>query len=193
MGGGADKKARGDIIKEATTQSLDYYARYNHIFEGDRGTAWNQQLTSRNAMNQPLTDMASRDYNSFNNPDVATARAGLNDFATTGGMSQANREGIRRQATGFIPGAYKRLGQEADRSSVLQGGYGPGREALKGRLLRDQAGAFSNANIGAENMIADQVRQGRQYGISGLGEMGRQTADRNLQRDATTVSARQNL
>jgi hypothetical protein len=193
VGGDKEKKVRNQLATQAMQKSGEDYTRYGAQFESDRASAQQQLLTSRNTATQATTDMGNRDYNSYNNPDVATARAGYNDFATTGGLSAGDRETIRRNATGYIPGLFTSMSQEADRAATRQGGYGPGTMALKSRLLRERAKAAGEGNLAAEGLIADKVREGRMYGTSGLATLGRETADRNLQRDATTLASRNQI
>lgn len=90
------------------------------------------------------------------------------EFQKTGGLSDADRANIRSRATSVIPAMYQQMGDEANRMSSVQGGYGPGRAALQSRLARDRASGLSDATRDAELGIMEQVNKGRQWGTEGM-------------------------
>lgn len=93
---------------------------------------------------------------------------GYEEFAKTGGLSEEARQNIRSRATSVIPAAYQRATDEANRMRTLQGGYGPGATALRGRMLRESNQSAADAALNAELGIQQQVNQGRQFGIQGM-------------------------
>jgi hypothetical protein len=101
----------------------------------------------------------------------------FDEFAKTGGLSDADRGNIRSRATSTIPAFYRQMQEEANRGAAVQGGYGPGRSALAGRSAREQAAAGADAARDAELGIMSQVNEGRQWGSSNLAdsEAGLQT------------------
>lgn len=94
----------------------------------------------------------------------------FDEFARTGGYSDADISNIRSRATSVIPSYYDIARRDADRQGAVQGGYGPGRAALFSRLARDQARAAQGAALDAELGISDRVREGRQWGAGGMSD-----------------------
>lgn len=92
----------------------------------------------------------------------------FDEFSKTGGLSEGDRSNMRTRATSTIPAFYRQMQDEANRSSAVQGGYGPGRGAAAAKLSRQAAGAGADASLNAELGIADQVRAGRQWGGEGM-------------------------
>lgn len=110
--------------------------------------------------------------------EKARARGGgyFEEFAKTGGYSDKDRANIRARATSGIPAMYAQMKAQADRGANIQGGYGPGRSVLAGRLGRQQAESLSGAARDAEIGIMEKVNQGRQWGTQGMS-----TSELNLQ------------
>ena len=100
--------------------------------------------------------------------DRMRGRGIYEEFSKTGGLSDADRANIRSRATSVIPAMYQQMGDEANRMSSVQGGYGPGRAALQSRMARDQASGLSDATRDAELGIMEQVNEGRQWGTEGM-------------------------
>jgi hypothetical protein len=100
--------------------------------------------------------------------DRMRGRGIYEEFSKTGGLSDADRANIRSRATSVIPAMYQQMGDESNRMSSVQGGYGPGRAALQSRLARDQASGLSDATRDAELGIMEQVNEGRQWGTEGM-------------------------
>jgi hypothetical protein len=94
----------------------------------------------------------------------------FDEFAKTGGLSMEDRANMRSRATSTIPAFYRQMQEEANRGAAVQGGYGPGRAALAGRLARQQSAAGAEAALNAELGISDQVRQGRQWGGTNIAQ-----------------------
>lgn len=92
----------------------------------------------------------------------------FDEYARTGGLSEGDRANMRTRATSTIPAFYKQMQDDSNRASAAQGGYGPGRQAMQAKMARQQAGAGADASLNAELGIADQVRQGRQWGGEGM-------------------------
>jgi hypothetical protein len=101
---------------------------------------------------------------------VARIRGGgvFDEFAKTGGISDADKNNIRSRATSVIPAAYARMQAENDRARVAQGGYGPGAAALQSRLMRQQQSGISDAARDAELGITSQVNEGRKWGAGSM-------------------------
>ena len=112
-----------------------------------------------------------RDFGKTGGIDEGKARVAhpyFQEFAKTGGYSDQDRRNIRSRATSPISALYSGIQDESSRLSNVQGGYGPGRGALKSRLARDSASAVGQTSLDAELGIAERVNEGRRFGASGL-------------------------
>lgn len=92
----------------------------------------------------------------------------FDEFAKTGGYSDQDIRNIRSRATSVIPAFYDVARNEANRMSAVQGGYGPGRAAMMGRMSRQQAQGAQKAALDAELGIKEGVNEGRKWGASGM-------------------------
>lgn len=100
--------------------------------------------------------------------DIAQFRGtGFKEFAETGGYSPEQVRMMRARSNAAIPAAYNAEMQNLEARRNVQGGYSPGADALRGRLLRQKGQDIASAARDTELGISDAVRQGRQYGISG--------------------------
>lgn len=90
------------------------------------------------------------------------------DFADTGGYSEADKANIRSRAISPIRSVYDRARQELDRSRALQGGYSPGYATALDRFARNQGQQTSDATTNAEAAIAQMVQSGKLAGLGGM-------------------------
>lgn len=123
----------------------------------------------RSSMNENIGRMKSIGYDP---ESVNRMRGGgvFDEFAKTGGYSEGDRQNIRDRANSQVPAMFGRIRDEGNRQAVVQGGYGPGRMAMMGRMGRDQAAAAGDVSLNAETGIMDRVNQGRQWGGSAMAE-----------------------
>ena len=98
----------------------------------------------------------------------ARGGGGYEEFAKTGGLNDRDISNIRSRANSGVPAAFSRMKAEGDRFANVQGGAGPGRSIMMGRLGRQQAAGAADASLNAELGIKDKVNQGRQWGIGGM-------------------------
>lgn len=104
------------------------------------------------------------------NQNRMRGNGGFEEFAKTGGYSDADRANIRSRATSGIPAAFQRSSDEAARMRSVQGGYGPGAQAMQNKMRRGAAQDAANASLNAETDIMDRVNEGRRFGIQGQAE-----------------------
>lgn len=100
----------------------------------------------------------------------------FDEFSKTGGLSMGDRGNIRARGNSTIPAFYRQMQDEQNRAGVVQGGYGPARSAMGGKMARSQAAAGADASLNTELGIMDQVNQGRRWGTEGMA-----TSEGNLQ------------
>jgi hypothetical protein len=102
--------------------------------------------------------------------DQARMRGGgvYEEFSKTGGFSDADMRNVRARGASVIPAMYGRINQEANRGAAIQGGYGPGRSLLAGRMAREQAGAAAGAVRDTELGLKGEINKGRQWGTQGM-------------------------
>jgi hypothetical protein len=114
--------------------------------------------------------------------DVARFRGtGFDEFARTGGYSAQDVGNIRGRVASQTPQFYKNLQADQQRRAAITGGMFPGAAASQRALARDASRGSAEAIREGEIGLAESVRAGRQYGITGLrdteaalqGEMGR--------------------
>lgn len=92
----------------------------------------------------------------------------FDEFSQTGGLDAGARQNIRQRGTSGIPAMYGQMRNEVNRMGAVQGGYGPGRAALMGKMGREQAGAAQSAALDSELGIQKQVNEGRQWGAGNM-------------------------
>jgi len=92
----------------------------------------------------------------------------FDEFARTGGLSEADKENLRARSTAVLPSFYANLKDELNRTRNLQGGYAPGYDAQSAKMIRDQAYAANQAAAEAEGGIVDRVTEGRKWGAGSL-------------------------
>ena len=93
---------------------------------------------------------------------------GFKEFADTGGYTPGQINMMRARSNAAIPAMYNQEMQNLEARRNVQGGYAPGADALRGRLLRQKGQDIATAARDTELGVADAVRQGRQYGITGM-------------------------
>lgn len=101
--------------------------------------------------------------------DLAKWRGtGFDEFARTGGWSDAQQRDFRDRATSVIPAMYRAQEDEANRLNNIQGGGGAGFLAAQSRMNRQGAQQMQTAARDAEIDLGNNVREGRRWGIEGL-------------------------
>lgn len=93
------------------------------------------------------------------------------NFADTGGFSNADLANIRARSISPIRSVYSRSLAELDRHKALQGGYMPNYASARSRFARDQGQLTSDATTNAEAGIAQMRQQGRLAGLGGMSGM----------------------
>lgn len=97
-----------------------------------------------------------------------SALAGYGDFASSGGGVDA--AGIEAKSNRVIPSFYKNLQNEAERRRLVNP-YSPSFDSESAAMAR-QAGQQTQENVrDTQTQIAEMVRQGREFGIKGLGDL----------------------
>ena len=86
------------------------------------------------------------------------------EFARTGGFSDADKLNFRQRSNGAVTGIADSLRRGTNQRQTISGGYGPGYDAASGAMSRDAYRAASDAALNTEGTLASQVRSGRQWG-----------------------------
>lgn len=122
-------------------------------------------------------------------PELSKAMGGYSEFADTGGYSDANIRDLRARGVSPIRAAYGNALNEMERRINVQGGYSPNANILRAKMARESgqmmADAVQNVNAG----LADRINQGRQFGISGLGNLSVQDIGFNQQAQLANQAA----
>lgn len=154
----------------------DYNARFNPLISDARNRA-------TGVYNQ-TKDYYTNFLSGFNNPMYSkqdfevspenTARIRGNgvfdEFAKTGGLSEADKGLFRAQGTATLGSFYDNFRNEMAASRARSGGVDPGYDAQTAKLARDQAQGAQTAATNTEANILDRVTQGRQWGASSLSD-----------------------
>jgi len=113
---------------------------------------------------------------------LARAKQGYENFADTGGFSQADKAAYLRQGTSAAPALYKNLATNLQQRELSSGGGNPG--GLSGILaLQRQAGnQLGTLNTQANTNLNQQVNANKFQGLSGIGTTaGQETSLGNSQ------------
>lgn len=167
MGGGAKQRRQ----EESERQS-----REATNLERQRATELNTELTRRREIvgrGVPETLAAAqtgaqnlRDTGGFG-PEIDAISGGYKNFAETGGFDPVQKESFLRKATAPVAAIYNRTKDELKRRMALQGGYMPGFDSSAAKITRHAAIEGSNAALGANVELANQVRSGKALGLQG--------------------------
>lgn len=153
------------------------------------GQIYNDVDNLRNfeSIDQPRLGQLRDQQNRLVNLDTSEARGDrdrmrlldpqFQDWADTGGYTEADKTNIRNRATSTIPSLYSGVRDEIARRNAMSGGYSPGYSASVRAISRDSARGTAEAAREAELGISDRVRSGRQYGLTGLATNRAATTD----------------
>lgn len=100
------------------------------------------------------------------------ALGGYDEFAKTGGVSDADRANIRSRGAETGSAIFGNLKNEMARRNAVSGGYGGGMSGSMARLAREQGIAAGKGARDTEMDISNTVRQGRLAGLSGQERIG---------------------
>lgn len=177
-GGQRTQQAEGGVAEDRgatqgavnTMAGRDYSTNYTPDFS--QSNAAFKGFTDNGGVDQDKMRVAQPLYqDQMGNNQIADnfrANGTYSEFNKTGGVSDADKANLRSRGTSVIPAFYSRLNDENTRQATVQGGYNPGGMAMKARLARDQAAGAQDAARDTELGISDQVRQGREWGATGM-------------------------
>lgn len=169
MGGGA-RKRRQQESENQSRQTVEY--------ERQKAGELQRELESRRSLvGEGLPETMSttragatnlRETGGFSPEVINPIRSGYADMAMTGGYSPEDKTSFLRRATAPISAMYSRAKDELGRRLSLQGGYSPGFDASKSRILRQSSQAGADASLNANVALSDSVRSGKVAGLGGL-------------------------
>jgi hypothetical protein len=101
------------------------------------------------------------------------AMPGYRDFAATGGYSPQDIQELRARGMSPIRSAYGNTMMEMDRARALGGGGGaPNYIAAASKAQRELPGQMADAMTTVNAGLADSIRQGKQFGLTGISNTG---------------------
>jgi len=124
----------------------------------------------------------------FNPANVADAKAGYDEFAKTGGYSDQDQAMFRARGNATLPSFYSNLKNNMATQRNRQGGYGAGFDAADAAMAREAAQATYEGQLGTENTLQNNIREGRRFGIGGQADLGKFKSNFELQRDTSQGS-----
>ena len=110
--------------------------------------------------------LQTNQYNRSN--DLNTTITGLQDYANTGGYSEADKSNLRARGTNTIRSIYDSAQRGVNRQRSLQGGYSPNQGALIAKMARESAGQIGDITSRVNADIAERVAAGKLSGLSQL-------------------------
>lgn len=101
------------------------------------------------------------------------AMPGYRDFASTGGYSDKDVQELRARGISPIRAAYGNTIRELDRARAIGGNGGsPNYIAARSRAQRELPEQIANATTNVNAGLADAIRQGKMFGLSGITNTG---------------------
>jgi hypothetical protein len=145
-----------------------------------------------------LNSSSSSSSSSTSGP-IGSAISGYQNFADTGGFSDADIANIRARSVAPIRSMADTNRQAIERSAAIRGtGYSPNTAAAIAKTARDADYSAGDTATNAEAMIAQMRQQGKLYGLQGLSSTGladqsNTTANRGLDLSAINAAGGQQL
>ncbi len=187
-----------NVIKEAQTRYEDTkqpsqmeqdYTGVNNQFMNNYNQAIGQQMGNySDIMNQYKQFQQGLTPSTFNFQSVSANRPkelgkaygyldeampGYREFAKTGGYSPTDVQELRARGISPIRAAYGNTMMELDRARSLGGQSGtPNYIAALSRAQRELPGQMADAMTGVNAQLAQDIRQGRQFGLQGISNTG---------------------
>lgn len=115
---------------------------------------------------------------------------GYEDLSRTGGFSPIEKDNFLRRALSPVSAMYSRVKDELARRGAIQGGYSPGFTASNARFLRQEAIAGSEASLGANVNLSNQIRTGKELGLAGMGRVRDEAGREALTARGQNIDAR---
>lgn len=96
------------------------------------------------------------------------AYPGFEEFSRTGGYSDQDIQDLRARAIAPTRAVYQNAQANLDRNRALQGGNSPNYAAATAKMARELSHSIGDANVNVNASLADQIRQGKLAGLSGM-------------------------
>lgn len=147
-----------NLRTDVTGNMQNFQNRYN--VAADQASSDYSNLMNRgndyygSVMNEPLQNFESR--------------GGYENFANTGGFSDSDLQNMRARSVAPMRAVYANANADVDRQRSLQGGYAPNAIAARAKMARELSYNLGDMASNVEAGIADQIRQGKLAGLSGL-------------------------
>lgn len=111
--------------------------------------------------------------------NTARMRGGgvFDEFAKTGGLSDADLTNLRARGTSTIPSYYDAVRNQFQNQNRIAGGTNPSYSSSLSRIARDQSRGASDAALNTELGITQQRNAGRQWGAGQMSDAEAKLAD----------------
>lgn len=150
--------------------------RANFVFDETRGNY-------QKFLNNPSTGIGSSGFGmdaftpSAENVSRMRGNGVFDEYAKTGGLSEADKGTYRARGIASIGSFYDNLKNQLARQRSIAGGTDPGFDAQTAALARQQSQGAQTAATNTEADILDRVTQGRQWGAGSLSDAERGVVD----------------
>lgn len=147
-----------NLATDSTRQNQNFENHYNTAYDQN----WQDYGNNTKTGNAQLANIYGTPVRNFG------AYSGYQDFANTGGFTPDQINAIRQRSNSPIAAEYAAAKANLDRGKALTGGYMPNYAGALGRMTREQSINAGNQSMNTEAMLADQIRQGKLSGLSGM-------------------------
>ncbi len=167
--------------QNAYDQAIPQQAQdYDEIMQGYRGmmggsdpyssviAKYNQALGAGGNQFKPVSYQEA--------PEWAGAYAKAQEYANTGGLSDAEQGNLRARAISPIRSVYANMTRNMDRQRRLSGGFSPNYNASAARMAREGSEQIAQTTTNANAAIAEMVQKGR---LAMTPEMARLASGKN--------------
>lgn len=149
--------------------------RYSTLFDQAQ-----QGRQKNSTINIPKVEATQRQFQSIPGYSRTAAMDSvmnqLQGFADTGGYSEGDINAFRARGLSPIRSIYASAQQNLARNKALQGGYSPNYGAMQAKLAREQSGIIGQHTMDLNAKIAEQVQEGKKFGLSNLSPLAAQEA-----------------
>ena len=167
-----------DTEKEFTPISQNFYNQYQNAIgqqTKDYGNIMGAYNDFRNNLPSP-TKFSAQNVSAPRPAELSKsygyldeAMPGYREFAQTGGYSPTDIQELRARGVSPIRSAYGNTMMQLDRARALGGAGGaPNYIAARSRAQRELPQQMADAMTGVNANLADAIRQGKEFGLSGI-------------------------
>lgn len=128
---------------------------------GGYGDIMSQLQGNLNRPEETYEDYVPEEQVYSSSPENKRAMAMLEDYAKTGGYSEADQNNIRARGVAPIRSVYAQAQEGLNRQSALQGGYSPNKTAASSKMTRELADRIAGQTTNINADLAEKINAGK--------------------------------